>query len=249
MKIRSGANINLMKVNVANIEDQKEDLPEQTQDTKTEAGTPEKQTDRITLSARPLNMMAGSFVHADGANDTDNYSLLNLNGMKSNQSLMTKFGSFMVNLIDNRMAFTDDLIKSGIAPIDAKYIAAAEFEKKGLDAHDKLGKEMEEEALEKEVEEIIEDIEERTEEVVEEKQEEKAVETKEAEENIQEKIEEKIAENSDQSAAGTNADEEVDSDSALVEGRPTGADTSSVAADNAPEAKGSGTGENVDTFV
>ncbi|NDV26659.1 hypothetical protein [Desulfovibrio sp. JC010] len=247
MKIGSANNANSMKINVVNLAEEREKIAEQSQQPEVESEDAETQENHISISAKPLNMMAGSFVHADGANDDDNYSLMNLNGIKSQQNLMAKFNTFMVDLVADRMVYTDKLIESGLSVTDAKAAAAAEFEKKGVEAHKKLGKELSEEELEKQAEETKEFTEERTEDVVEEKQEEKAAEAKEAEEEAEAKVEDKIAANAREAVEGTSADEGGGADPVAAKSGALGAEP--LSSDAGPAQKGDGVGENVDEFV
>ncbi|WP_415717113.1 hypothetical protein [Maridesulfovibrio sp.] len=254
MKIESVNNWNFSKINIRSKSENEENPPEQSLEVKANAEASEPETKQISISARPMNMMAGSFVHSEGANDADNYSLMNLKGLKSNESLMTKFNSFMVDLVADRLAYTDALIDSGMAPIDAKAVAAAEYEKKGMDAHKKLGDDINEEELEKQAEESKEFNEERTEEVVENKQEEKAEETKETEEKKETEIQEKIAERASESITEANAGEKIHAatgtDTDPGEVTTTGSENSAQAsADETPVRKGSGSGENVDQWI
>jgi len=254
MKIGSNANIKSFKINVANIVEQKEDLPEQNQDLKVEAEAAEKQEESVTINARPLNMMARNFVHADGANEDDNYSLVNLNGMKNNQSLMTKYNSTIMGIMNDRMGYVDDLIESGVNPIDAKSAAAAIYEKKGADAHDKLGEDMDGEEIKKQAEETKEYNEKRTEEVVEEKHEEKVAEEKKTEEKAQEKVTEDISEKmtaqSEPTVKSADTGENISSDSGSTEASATGSEkTSAESTENKSTTKASSPGDNVDKFV
>jgi len=242
-----------MKVVVANVPEQNEDSSEQAQDVKVEAEAAEKQNDRITLNARPLNMMANNFVHADGANDDDNYSLMSLQGMKSDQSLMTKYNSAVMGIMSDRVDYVEDLMADGASYTDAKYAAAAIYGKRGEEQHKKLGEDLDGEELKKQAEESKEYNEERTEEVVEEKQKAKAAEDKKSEEKAEAKVAEEIADNSDQSTPPVDGvDAEVDKSASAASsesGKPSTDTAVSQPTDEGSEVKGSGTGDNVDKFV
>ena len=243
MKIGSGPSTNF-KFSFADATEEPQDLKVETEDTEISKNT-------TPTRPEPLNLMAGSFVHTGEANDDDNYSKMNLKGMKSTQSLMAQFNSFMVDLVADRLDYTDQLIESGLSPMDAKTVAAAVFEKRGMDAYEKLGKDINEEELENQVEETKKDNKERTEEAVEEKQEEKAAEKKESEEETEAKIEEKITDNSSQSIENLSEDDEVDVNvTASIESSVADSkERSSASTGKDPAIKDFGTGENVNTFV
>lgn len=254
MKIGSKINQNFMKINVHNISEQNDNTQDQPQEVKAEEETPEPQTNQISIRARPVNMMAGNFVHSDDSDNADNYSRLNLKGIKSSQSLMTKYNSFIVDLVYERMAYTDDLIESGAPPIDAKNAAAGEFEKRGMDAHKKLRDDINKEELEKQAKESKEFNEKHTEEVIENKQEQKAEETKEAVEKKEEEIKERKVEHSSASIENASANEEVHDDAVTVtasgEVIVTGFEEPTLASTGGKQIiKGAATGKNVDEWI
>ena len=259
MKIEfgSGANTKFSMINIGGASGDEEKIPEQPQETEEEAQGSATQgagteVGKISLSYTPANMMASSFVHAIEANDDDNYSLKSLKSMQSEQSLMVSYNSRILNIMDERMVYVEDLVDAGVDRIDAKYAAAGIYGKKGDDAHKKLGQDIDEEELEKQAEESKKFNEERTEEVVEEKQKEKAAEEKESAEKTEAKVEEEVAEKSREAVKVMRPAEEGAANVAAVEGSDgsdDGVEVSSASTDKGPIIKGTGTGENVDKLV